>query len=307
MSETATLDIQKWDFEQRLEESFTRTLPKLGPEAQRQLAAIITPESLAIISGVLLAWIASHAFGVGEIIDVIILVVGAAAIGLAVFSGLDHLYEFANGVYNAKTSADLDIAADHLAKAINILGIQAVLAVLFKGVPKTFKGGRIKVGKPPVKTKGIRYKPTIKKDSSLVAGNGYTSFWGDITVSIKGSGTDRNLVLLHEKVHQFLAPKLYILRDYRVANRAGSYFRSSLWRFLEEALAETIAQIGVIGLKNLYVGIRFPVKNGYAYLTRAGGYSAHMTGKGIVPEAAALVDSGIIFGFSFKLWFERVE
>lgn len=66
--------IASWTFERRLEETFKRRLPKLGPEARDTLAAIITPESLAIIAGVLVAWVVSHAFGVGEIIDVIILV-----------------------------------------------------------------------------------------------------------------------------------------------------------------------------------------------------------------------------------------
>jgi hypothetical protein len=295
-------NVASWTFEKRLESTFNRTLPKLGPEAKEQLAAIINPTSLAIIAGVLVAWVVSHAFGVGEIVDIILLVVGVFAIGFAVFSGIDHLYQFASGAYNAKTEGDLEVAADHLAKAIAILGIQAVLAVLFRGRPNVRQGGRMNVGKPPPRTPGIRYRPTVKRDPTLAAGNGSTSWWGNIKVSTQGSATDQALVLLHEKVHQFLMPKLYLLRNTRANNRAASYFRSSLWRYVEEALCETIAQVGVNGFRNFFVGVRFPVANEYVYLMRGGGYSAAMAGKGFLPEGAALIGAGTAVGFSYQLW-----
>lgn len=294
-------DVSGWTFERKLQETLTRTLPKLGPETRAQLAAIITPEALAIVAAVLVAWVVSHAFGVGEIIDIILAVVGVIAIGMAVFAGLDHLYDFAVGTYRARTDADLEVSAGHLAAAIGILGIQAVLAVLFRGRPQ---GGRVRVGPAPPRTPGSRYRPTITQDAGAAAGTGSTSFWGNIRVSTNGSATDRALVLLHEKVHQFLAPKLYLLRDFRVNNRGSSYFGSSLWRYIEEALAETIAQVGVNGFRQFFTGIRFPVENGYVYLTRGGGYSAVMRGHGIVPEAASLVATGTAAGIAFDLYFQ---
>lgn len=297
--------IASWSFEKCLEETFTRTLPKLGPEARAQLQAVINPTSLAIIAGVLIAWLVSHAFGIGEIIDIVILVVGIASIGFAVFTGLDYLYDFALGVYRAKTSRDLDKASDDLAKAIGILGIQVVLAVLFRGAksPRTGSGGRINLGAPP-KTPGIRYKPTVRQDPNLAAGQGSTSFWGNITVSAQGSANDRAVVLLHERVHQFLTPKLYVLREYRASNRASSYMRSSLWRYIEEALAETVAQVGVNGIREFFTGIRFPVQNGYMFLTKGGGYSPHFGGSGAVIEAAGLLYNGTILGIVFELRFQ---
>ncbi len=48
-------DVSGWTFERRLQETLTRTLPKLGPDARAQLAAIITPQSIAIIASVLIA------------------------------------------------------------------------------------------------------------------------------------------------------------------------------------------------------------------------------------------------------------
>ena len=294
--------VATWSFERRLEGAFNRTLPKLGPEARAQLAAIITPEALAIIAAVLVAWVVSHAIGVGQIVDIILLTVGVLSIGLAVFVGLDHLYEFATGTYAAKSESDLEVAAGHLAKAISILGIQAVLAVLFRGAPKTGRGGSMNPGPPPPRNPGPRYQPRVKKDPRLAAGEGYTTFWGDITVSTRGSRTDRAVVLLHEKVHQSLAPRLYLLRNVRVENRVTSYFRSSLWRYLEEALAETIALVGVNGVRQAFVGIRFPVDRGYVYFTKGGGYEATMRGGGIVPEGAGLLGTGVIATIPFQLW-----
>jgi len=292
--------------EQRLESVLTKTLPKLAPEIRAQLAAVINARSLAIMGAVLTAWIGAHAIGLGEIIDVVIAVAGFAAIGFAFFSGVDELYEFAAGVYQARSDIQLDSAADHLAKAIGILGIQTVLAILFRGakLPRTGAGGRLNVGTPPPRTSGWRYKPAIKKDPTLAAGDGFTTFWGDITVSSQGPATEQALVLIHEKVHQFLMPKLYLLRTYRISNRAGSYVRSSLWRYLEEALAETIAQIGVFGLKQLHIGIRFPVANGYVYLTRAGGQmSSRHAGHGLLPETAALIHQCLVSGVAFSIYF----
>lgn len=295
--------VASWPVDKRLEETFKRTLPKLVPEARSQLQAVISPASLAMIGGILVAWIVSHAFGIGEIIDIIILVIGIAAIGFAVFNGLDYLYDFASGVYGAKTLQDLEKAADDLAKAIGILGVQAVLAILFRGakVPRTGRGGRIRLGSAP-KTPGMRYKPTIKKSPALPAGEGSTSFWGNITVSTHGSASEQAVVLLHERVHQFLTPKLYILREYRASNRAASYMRSSLWRYIEEALAETIAQVKVNSFRKFFVGIHFPINNRYMYLWQGGGYAQSFKGSGALPEAASLLYNGVVSGIAFELW-----
>ena len=39
------------------------------------------------------------------------------------------------------------------------------------------------------------------------------------------------------------------------------------------------------------------------FLTRGGGYSAHFTGSGAIPEAAALLYNGVVSGIAFELWF----
>jgi hypothetical protein len=289
----------------RLAATLRRTLPKVGPEARAQLEALIEPQALAIMGTVLVAWVASHAFGIGEVIDILVAVIGIASIGWAVFNGIDHLYHFGTGVYSGRNDADFELAADHLANAIGILGIQAVLAVLFRGAraPRTGKGGRVNIGPAPPRTSGLRYSPAIVEDATLPAGYGTTSFYGDIKISTRGTATDRALVRLHEKVHQFLAPKLNVLREYRANTRAMSYVRSSLYRYVEEALAETVAQVGVNGFRQFFTGIRFPVGNGYMYLTRPGGFDPDLAGMGVVPEAAALIYTGVVSGIAVELRF----
>jgi hypothetical protein len=268
------------------------------------LKALIEPSALGIMAGVLMAWVVSHAFGLGEIIDVVVLAVGVVSVGWAVFNGVDDLYEFATGVYRAQTTQDLDRAAEFLAKAVAVLGVQAVLAVLFRGAkaPRVGKGGRFNMGPAP-RSGGLRYRPTITQDPLMAAGEGVTSYWGDIEVSSLGSATDQALVLLHERVHQFLAPKFYFMREYRASNRAASYTRSSLYRYIEEALCETVAQVGVKGFSEFFTGVKFPVKSGYMYLRRGGGYHRQFTGHGALPEGKALVWVGVASGIALELWF----
>jgi hypothetical protein len=112
----------------------------------------------------------------------------------------------------------------------------------------------------------------------MAAGEGFTTSWGEIFISRFGSATDRRLVALHEAVHRALTPKLAILRRFRVQNRDASYSKSSLSRYLEEALAETYAQLSVNGLRGLWSGIGFPVHNGYVTLVGVGGVLPEFVG-----------------------------
>ena len=285
------------EFSDRLALVIQRAQPLLGPGVRQQLAAIVDPESLAIMAGVLVAWVASHAVGIGLIADVVLGVVGVATIGLAVFSGIDHLWDFATITYRARNGADLDRAANHLAQAITILGVTAVLAVLFRGRPQVQRGGRFPVPAPPPRTPGRRYSPTTTASRAEVAGSGCTSAYGDIVYSSLGSARDRALVLAHEQVHQWLSPKLYFLRNFEVAQRDASYFRSSFSRYLEEAVAETRAMVKVVGIREALVGVRFPVRSGYVYLIHRGAdplyfNSAIYGGSGVLPEAAGVLSVG---------------
>ena len=133
-----------------------------------------------------------------------------------------------------------------------------------------------------------------------------TSWWGDIEFSTLGSETDRELVLHHEQVHQLLVPKLYFLRNIRVEMRVGSYAGSSLFRYLEETLAETVAQVRVNGWRELFSSVRFPTKYGYVYWRRAGSDPALAVwgGRGVVPEGAGLLATGSMLSLAMELWYK---
>lgn len=120
-----------------------------------------------------------------------------------------------------------------------------------------------------------------------------------------GTPQDRRLVLLHEKVHQFLAPKMYLMRNVRVQGRLNSYSRSSLHRWLKEALAETFARMRVPGfnLDQAWNGMSFPVKSGDVLLKRGGGFDKDMSGRGLWPKGGALLATGTINGISWNAFF----
>jgi hypothetical protein len=249
--------------------------------------------------------VVSHAFGVGEVVDLVIVGVGIIGLGWSIFEGIDELYEFALGTYSARTTDELEVAAGHFAQAVAILGVQAVLAVLLPGAPKTFRGGVTKAG--PATVLRAAYRPTLRWTKfeqgvgRLAAGEGWTTSWGDIVVSSRGSAKTRTLVMLHEKIHQMLTPKLASLRNFRISNRSASYKYSSLRRYLEEALAECYAQLKVNGVTEPLGALRFPVQNKYVYLLQRGGYAASMKGQGIIPELLGLAAG------SFKingLWYD---
>ncbi len=297
-------NVAAMSFADRLGETLERSLPHLEPEARQRIAELLNPATLGIMAGVLIAWVATHAIGIGEAVDVVLAVVGFASIGLAIFSGLDELWDFAVGVQRGKTDADLDAAVRHFAKAVSILGIEAVLALLFRGRPRTFQGRNVPIGREPPRQPGSTHAhPTTRGDPKLLAGEGSTDAWGNVVYSLRGTDNDRALVLLHERVHQILTPRLYPLRRIRVQNRMNSYIKSSLSRYLEEALAETAARTQVVGgIGSLVDGIRFPVKNGYVTLIGVGKGGVGR-GRGVLTETGALIGTGSAAGFTFNIWF----
>jgi hypothetical protein len=288
-------------------EALKRSLSYLAPEARAEIQKLINPETLAIVAAVLVGWVGSHAFGVGEIVDLVLLTLGILAIGLSVFEGIDELYLFAKLAINAASPQDLDAAGKHFARAVAILGIQAILAVLLKGAPKTFRGGRINIGQVPAFVEGPVSRPPLVSTRAMRAGEGATNAWGKIVISRLGTATDRRLAALHENIHRLLTPKLDILRNFRVANRSSSYTRSALSKYLEEALAEMAAQVGVNGVRAGFQGVTFPVKFGYVTLLREV-QRGHRVLRPFLPELGGLSVEGFIFGgLAYEIWWTPTE
>lgn len=140
--------------------------------------------------------------------------------------------------------------------------------------------------------KGRFHKPTVTGDPNLAPGQGFTDKYGNIEYSTAGTINDQQLALLHEKVHSALSPKLDLLRDFRADLGIAGYNRSALLKYLEEAMAETYAQLKVNGISGLISGLKFPVKEGYVKLLQFG----HVPNTPTLPLAAEVAIGAIVVG-----------
>jgi hypothetical protein len=265
---------------ERLAETLRRAASRLPTETGAALLSLVSPTALATAALVLGTWAASHAVGIGEALDLILLASGIAMVGWQAVDGLKHLAQCVQGVVSASADQDLDAAADHLAQAVTALGVAAVSALLLRGAVRVRQGGF--------------HEPAIKGDPALPPGEGWTNKYGDITYSTAGSATDRALVLYHEQVHSALSPKLLRCREMRADLGMAGYQRSALLRYLEEALAESYAQLRVHGVRGLPAGIRFPVANGYVTL------SAVLKEAVVAGGLGSITVAGIIYAVNFE-------
>lgn len=264
----------------KISEAIRRSKRHLPDSLARQLDALLTPENLALMAGTLAVWAGSHFFGVGEVVDVGLLLIGAFFIGWSITDVVKSLVEFGTTAINARTEDDLDRAGKHFAHAAVTGGLTAIMAILLrrsaKGlqasrgatigeVMKPAKPGLVKVAPDTQPGQAIR-KPTVTGDPSLPPGRGSTNAFGDVRFSTQGSAAEQQLTRLHELVHSFFSPRLRPFRTFRARLAMSGYSRSAILRYLEEALAESFAQVRVNGLGGLLTGIRFPVANGYMSL-----------------------------------------
>lgn len=247
--------VHGWSVVDRVGSAIRRSFLRMPGDTAAKLSLLLEPSTLAIVAGTLLLWAGSHLIGVGEAVDILMMVSGLLFIGWDAIQAVKHLIEFARRSVGADTEADLDSAGDHLAQAVAIIGVDVVLAFLTHRSVKAWKE---------------RYRPTITEEPTWVPGKGETNADGDIRYSTAGTDADRALALYHEKVHSFLTPKLQAFRTYRVNQRMNGYEKSQLLKYLEEALAESYAQLRVNGIKGLPAGIKFPVANGSYKLTVSG-------------------------------------
>jgi hypothetical protein len=261
----------------RLREVLKRSKKNFGPDIGNAIDSLLSPTNLAIMGGVLVVWAGSQFFGIGEIVDVLLLVVGAFTIGWSITDVASDLYDFANLTINGKCEADLERASNAFAHAIVLGGITVIMALLLHKSVKEIqvtRGANVldamrprnpglpRVGADPEAGR-LWSRPGIKSDPSLPAGEGSTSPFGEVRLSPAGSATEQALVRAHELVHQFLTPRFGVLRTFRVRLGMSGYLRSSFLQYLEEALAETVAQLRVNGFSGLLEGVKFPVANGY--------------------------------------------
>jgi hypothetical protein len=117
---------------ERIKESILRSLPLIPSEARELAKALVTPKALAEIAATLIIWGASQLIGIGEVADLVLLVVGYVMLGKTALAASKELLAYGEALTEAETSADLDIAAQHFARAVTLIGVTAVTAILLR-------------------------------------------------------------------------------------------------------------------------------------------------------------------------------
>jgi hypothetical protein len=278
---TMALNVITMPLTDRLKEVLTRSKKNFGPDVSQAIDSLLSPTNLAILAGTLTLWAGSHLFGVGEVVDVLLLIVGAFTIGWSISDVAKDIYTFTEKTVNARSEADLEAASKAFSHAVVLAGITVIMALLLRRSARQIQAARganvvdamrprspglPRVGPDPESGR-IWSRPGIKNDPALGPGEGSTSPFGEVELSSAGSTTEQALVRAHELVHRFLTPRFGILRTFRVRLGMSGYMRSAFLQYLEEAIAETVAQLKVNGFSGVLEGVKFPVANGYVTIS----------------------------------------
>lgn len=264
---STTAEIARMSPADKLGEAMRRSLPYIPAGARSIVESLLRPETLAIVTGTLVVWAGSHFFGIGEIVDVILLGVGIFSLGFAVFEGAEALYNFTATAINASSDAELEKGAKYFSQAVAVLGIATIQAILLRGQGRAIAARgrpqiypRVNVGTPPPPGNQLK----LSRPSAIASGSlGGTSAYGAIKVARNQSMTEQRITLLHELVHRYFSPRTGPLRQLRAELSMSAYSRSALLRYLEEAMAEGYAQLRINGLAQAIAALRFPLQGGY--------------------------------------------
>ena len=136
---TTQLDVSKLVPVEKLSEAVKRSGKYLEDEVAEELRAIFTPATLATMVAVFAAYIAAHATGIGQAMDIGMLIAGGIFFGLDAFTIFKDIAGFA-GAINATTEEELDQAGKNLAGAVAKIGVDVVMTLLTKKVADRVSG-----------------------------------------------------------------------------------------------------------------------------------------------------------------------
>ena len=163
---------------------------------------------------------------------------------------------------------DLDEAGQHFARALVVLGIATIQALLLRGPIKAARAryaapARVGAPPPPGTPPTTTSEPTLPNNAL-----GSTDAYGNIKVSLQQSAASAKETLLHELVHRFFSPRFALLRRFRAQLNIDAYARSWLMRYLEETMAEGFAQLRANGVLASFKAIYFRITEGYVTLSQ---------------------------------------
>ena len=130
---SSLLNVPELTNTQKLTEAVKRSASALPGELAEELQAILTGATLATMAAILAVYVAAHATGVGQAMDIGMLIAGGVFFGMDAFDIFKDIAGFANAV-NAQNEDDLEIAGQHLASAVAKIGVDAIMTLLTKKV-----------------------------------------------------------------------------------------------------------------------------------------------------------------------------
>src|SRR5207344_1783079 len=130
--------VWSWSKEDKIIETIKRSEPFLGPVLWQQVKELLSPTNIAIMLGTLVLWAASHLIGVGEVVDVALLLLGAFMLGPAIVDVAQNLLKFGKCI-DARSEQDLQVAAQAFATATIKGGITVIMAILLRRGAKTMQ------------------------------------------------------------------------------------------------------------------------------------------------------------------------
>lgn len=127
--------IGQWSEQQRLTEAAYRAATHLPADMRDEFLKLLTPEALGMMGAMIAVFAASQYFGVGIVID-LLLIAGIVMAGVQARAVADDVVKFYQIASKAKSSADLDRAGRHLAAAVSVVGVQLIVILITHRVGK---------------------------------------------------------------------------------------------------------------------------------------------------------------------------
>jgi hypothetical protein len=141
--------------DERLKEVLRRVMPKLVMDPSSNLQQLLEPGVQAECAEVLAAWAGGHSHGAGLIIDALITASPLIRDPRTIMDAAEHMYNALQITGNALNEWDLDQAAQRLQWAISLIGADAFVAIIRRGLDRVYsvsaKSDGLRRPPPPVR------------------------------------------------------------------------------------------------------------------------------------------------------------
>ena len=138
--------VSQWTLEERISAVVNKTIPRVPGQFGDALLDLISPENLAVMAVCIGISVAANLTPAGWIADAVLAGVAFYFGGMMAIQAIGDLIDAMRLTYGAQSDADLNAAADKMAKVIALIGVIGLAALLHKiaakkGAPGTEKKG----------------------------------------------------------------------------------------------------------------------------------------------------------------------